>query len=416
LKKTAFKPPERKVLDSIDMKVSGGAGLNELVDSIFPEFSLILPCDRLDVGMVEENGQRVVIRHIRTAYGDIQAEEGYAFDVPKSFYERALEKMEPYAGDPRKHAEEFEEHDFSDLLVREEIRSLVIVPVETGGAIAAVILCGSRADAPYSKRQIEFLTAAAGLLRYPVEKAKQAYMIEKNYRSYMEMLGFVSHELRSPLSSIVTLAQTLAEGYYGRLEERQRDVMKKILVKTEYLYAMSSQYLNLSRFESDLMELRPRLVDFVDDIIEPIIAILEPQIEEREIKVEREYRDSIFPVQCDPDQIKIVMINLIGNGIKYGNRGGTLRLTIEKGFKKFSVAVWNEGPGFSEHEKHRLFKKFSRLQAAELIERKGSGIGLYVSWKIAQLHCGRIFAESEEGSWARFTVELPQYQDLCIIE
>jgi len=110
--------------------------------------------------------------------------------------------------------------------------------------------------------------------------------------------------------------------------------------------------------------------------------------------------------------MKIVMMNLIGNGIKYGNRGGTLRVSLSKSYKKYEVSVWNEGPGFSEEERYRLFKKFSRLQATELADRKGSGIGLYVSWRIVRLHGGRIFAESQQGSWARFTVELPQYPEM----
>ncbi len=413
--KTGHAQEEQRILELIAGKVSAGAGLKEICDTVFPEVFRIMPCDRIDVGMVEEAGKRIVLKFVRAAYSPVRAEEGYAGDVPKSFYQRAIELRAPFAFDPAVQGGEFEEHELSDLLAEEGIRSMIVVPIGGGGSIIAVLVCGSRLPGVMSEGRIRFLSGAADLLRYPVERARQDDMIEKNYRSYMEMLGFVSHELRSPLSSIITLTETLSEGYYGRLEDRQREILGKILVKAEYLHTMSSQYLNLSRFESDLMELRPRLVDFIDDIIEPAIGILEPQIEERGVKIERDYHMSVFPVQCDPDQIRIVVINLLGNGIKYGNREGRLRLTIEKGFKKFSVAVWNEGPGFSEHEKHLLFKKFSRLQAPELVDRKGSGIGLYVSWKIVNLHCGRIFAESEQGSWARFTVELPQYQDLCII-
>ena len=179
---------------------------------------------------------------------------------------------------------------------------------------------------------------------------------------------------------------------------------------------MSNQYLNLSRFESSMMELKPQLVDFIDDVVEPTIELVAPQIDERGVKLERDYPDTVFPVRCDPNLIKIVMLNLLSNAIKYGNKKGELAITIKKLYRRFSVSVWNEGPGFSESEKRRLFKKFSRLEAKELIERKGSGIGLYMSWKIVQMHGGRIYAESEQGTGARFTVELPQHMDFCIVE
>jgi len=73
-----------------------------------------------------------------------------------------------------------------------------------------------------------------------------------------------------------------------------------------------------------------------------------------------------------------------------------------------ALAVWNEGPGFPEAEKSRLFRKFSRLQTPELLKQKGTGVGLYTSWRIVRLHGGRIRADSEEGHWAEFRVELPQ--------
>jgi signal transduction histidine kinase len=416
LKKTDVKPNKRDVLASIGRKAAEGSGLEEIIGSIFSDLRRIIPCDRLDIGLVEEDGLRVVIRSVAADYEPLHAPAGYTIDVPGSFCQQLLETGTPFISNTDEQMMSFENHEFSDLLAGEGIHSQAVVPVAVGDKILGILISASREPVSYTGHHVSLLEETAKLLRYPVEKTYQADLIEGNYRAYMEMLSFVSHELRSPISSIITLTQTLAEGYYGKLEERQRDILQRVIKKAEYLHAMSSQYLNLSRFESSMMELQLRLVDFIDDIVDPVIEILMPQIDERKMKLEREYRDSVFPVRCDPDLVQIVMINLLSNGIKYGNRGGILRITVEKGFKKFLVSVWNEGPGFSEREKNRLFKKFSRLQAAELVERKGSGIGLYVSWKIVQIHCGSISAESEQGAWARFTVELPQYQDLCIIE
>jgi signal transduction histidine kinase len=248
-----------------------------------------------------------------------------------------------------------------------------------------------------------------------VENTYLHVLLDQNHQAYLEMLSFVTHELKSPLSSIITMGRTMAEGYYGRIEEKQRDILDRVIKKAEYLHAVSNRYLNLSRLESGNMEFRPQLVDFIDDVVEPAIDLLAPQIEEREIKFERAYHSTVFPVHCDPDLVKIVLINLLSNGIRYGNRGGSLKISLGKGYKQFSATVLNEGPGCSERDNHLLFKRFSRIHSKELAGRRGSGVGLYVSWKIIHLHCGRIFAESDGRSWAQFTFELPQYMDLCIV-
>ncbi len=407
---------ERGILADLSGRISEAKSLEEAVEALFRHMGSLVPCERLDAGLLEEDGRRMELQVVRAAYDPITAAAGETVDMLGSFYQRALDQGAPFMSDPAEHGLEFEVLDMSKLLAEEGIRSLIVAPVAVGTTVLGILSCGTRSKASYSGHHVLLLAETAKLLQHHFIEAQQADRIEKNYRAYMEMLAFVSHELKSPISSIVTLVQTLVEGYYGKMDEKQRDILDRILKKAEYLNAVSSQYLNLSRFESSVIDLQPRLVDFIDDIVEPIIDILHPQLNERKVNLERDYASTVFPVRCDPDLMRIVMMNLVSNGIKYGNLGGTLRVSLVKGFKKFSLSVWNEGPGFSEEEKHLLFKKFSRLKAAELIERKGSGIGLYVSWKIVQLHCGRLTADSEHGSWARFIVEMPQYLDLCIVE
>ncbi len=415
MKRSEFTPEEKDILTGIAGSVSAAESLEGAMDALFRGIGALVPCERLDAGLLEEDGRRVVLQSVRAAYGPAAA-AGETIDVPGSFYQRALETGAPFISDPAEHWRAFEALDLSKLLAEEGIRSHIVVPISSGSAVLGTLSCGSRGAGMYDAHHGTLVLEAAKMLSFQMEKAQQADRIEKNYRAYMEMLSFVSHELKSPISSIVTLVQTMVDGYYGKMDEKQREILGRILKKAEYLNAVSSQYLSLSRFESSRIDVQPKLVDFMDDIVEPVIDILLPQIAERKVALERDYSGTVFPVRCDPDMMKIVIMNLVSNGIKYGNLNGRLRISLVKGFKKFSLSVWNEGPGFTEQERHLLFRKFSRLKAAELIERKGSGIGLYVSWKIVQLHCGRIAADSEHGAWARFTVDLPQYLDLCIVE
>mgnify|MGYP001015535009 CR=1 FL=1 len=105
--------------------------------------------------------------------------------------------------------------------------------------------------------------------------------------------------------------------------------------------------------------------------------------------------------------MRIALVNLLGNAVKYGNSGGAIRLTIETNGGRLRVSVMNEGPGFPAGMRDQLFKKFSRLNAPELKKRKGTGVGLYTTWRIIESHGGKIGAESEPGRSATFYFDLP---------
>ncbi len=94
--------------------------------------------------------------------------------------------------------------------------------------------------------------------------------------------------------------------------------------------------------------------------------------------------------------------------MKYGRRDGAIKLTVAPSDKGLRVAVWNEGPGFARGERSRLFRKFGRLRTPSSDTRRGTGLGLYNSWRIVQLHHGHIRADSHQGEWAEFAFEIPQ--------
>jgi signal transduction histidine kinase len=113
-------------------------------------------------------------------------------------------------------------------------------------------------------------------------------------------------------------------------------------------------------------------------------------------------------VDCDPDLMTIAMTNLLGNAAKYGRKNGKIRLTVNRGPARLDVSVWNEGPGFKEEDREKLFRKFSRLDDPAHRKAKGTGVGLYTVWRIINQHGGRIEAHSRYGEWAEFAFWIPQ--------
>ena len=156
------------------------------------------------------------------------------------------------------------------------------------------------------------------------------------------------------------------------------------------------------------MALRARPCDFAAVVLEPAVELILPQLQARAMTLERRLATPLPPVPCDPDLMRIVLVNLLGNAAKYGRDGGAVRVALEPGPDHLLVTVWNQGAGFTAEERPRLFRKFSRLQSPEARGQKGTGVGLYTAWRIVHLHGGRMDARSEPGAWAEFSLELPQ--------
>jgi len=298
------------------------------------------------------------------------------------------------------------------ILIKEGVRSSLTGPLMVEGRRVGFLFRSSRETEAYSTREVALHAAIAERLSQAVEKAWRIEQLEEANRSYMEMLGFVSHELKSPVASIITQGKLLRDGLWGDLDEKQQEIVDRIVTRSEYLLNLTREYLDLARFEGGGATLNnlAREMDFVAEVATPAAEVIQPQMAEKGTQFEEAWPKEGVHLDGDATLLKVVMVNLIGNAVKYGNEGGRVKVSAQRVQDKWLIEVWNEGPGFPEEMKGKLFRRFSRLPKKELMSRKGSGVGLYVTWQIVQKHHGRIFANSKEGEWAKFSVELPLAQ------
>jgi signal transduction histidine kinase len=245
-----------------------------------------------------------------------------------------------------------------------------------------------------------------------VEKAWRIEQLMAANRAYMEMLAFVSHEIKNPVASLVTDARLLRQGYLGSLEPGQEDKIDRMIGKGEYLLSLVQDYLDLARIDGgDLALTRRKEVDMVVDVIAPSLDLVRSDMEDRGMRLELDLPPETATAECDPGLLRIVVANLLSNAVKYGDEGGLIRVRLVREPSRLEVAVWNQGQGFAPEDRGRLFQRFSRLRTRGEAKR-GTGVGLYSAWRIVRLHNGRIRARSEPGSWAEFAFELPQPLDL----
>jgi two-component system NtrC family sensor kinase len=225
-------------------------------------------------------------------------------------------------------------------------------------------------------------------------------------QNYMDLLGFVTHELKSPLASLVFSLSSLKDGYFGDLTPKQRQLLDGMEKNVEYFHEVIQNYLNLSRIEKNELAFNPVPVRLREDVIEPVLAQVTSQLAMAQMHVVVEVPPET-EVLGDADLLKIVLDNLLSNAAKYGRHGTEIRVTwrrLEDSWDQ--IRVHNEGPGIPPENIPRLFKKFSRLDIQELKAKKGTGLGLFITREIVQRHGGRIWAESEPEQGCDFIFEL----------
>ena len=229
-------------------------------------------------------------------------------------------------------------------------------------------------------------------------------------RNYMETLGFVTHELKSPLAAMQSMIDLLVKGYVGEIPESAQGPLVRIKRNCEELQDMVKNYLDLSRAERGELAAAKSDIDLHEEVLRPAVDQAQPLFDSRTMGLEVETPETL-PVHADPELLRIVFANFLSNAAKYGREEGLARLeaAVENG--EVRVSVWNEGPGFTPEEGAQLFGKFVRLQNENTSGKRGSGLGLFLCRHIAELHGGRVWAESEPGEWARFNLSFPQHPE-----
>jgi signal transduction histidine kinase len=239
------------------------------------------------------------------------------------------------------------------------------------------------------------------------ELAETNAKLDRSNRNYMKMLGFVTHELKAPLAAVQSLIDVLLADLYGELPEKARHPLTRIRRSCEDLQGMVKNYLDLSRAERGELTASPQSIDLRDEVLDPCVAMAEPLFESRGITLGTEYPADLMVVEADPELLRIALSNYLSNAAKYGREGGTARLSVRIDGEEIALSVWNEGPGFTPEEEQKLFSQFSRIRNKSTADKRGSGLGLFLARQIAEQHGGRVWAESEPGSWAAFHFAFP---------
>ncbi len=264
------------------------------------------------------------------------------------------------------------------------------------GAQLAQFIERLRAEDALRRRGAELLVANASLAR--ASRLKDAF------------LANMSHELRTPLNSILGLSESLIDGIHGGLNEKQSSYLELVISSGRHLLDLINDILDLAKLESGNCELSLAPAS-VRSVCETAVQMVHPMAQRRRQTMKVELPEPGLMVRGDARRLQQVLINLLGNAVKFTAEGGLLGLRVDASGEEVRISVWDEGIGISAEQQPRLFQPFVQLDNRLSREYSGTGLGLSLVRQLVTMHGGRVSVESALGRGSTFTVTLPRLHE-----
>ncbi|MGU3538708.1 HAMP domain-containing sensor histidine kinase [Methylobacterium sp. A54F] len=215
----------------------------------------------------------------------------------------------------------------------------------------------------------------------------------------------MSHELRTPLNAVLGYSELLADGLYGPLSEKACDALERIQINGRHLLSLINDVLDFTKIEAGLLTLS--LQDYaLGALIESVAAAAASLAEAKGLGLEVEVAPGLPIGQGDERRLTQVLMNLVGNAIKFTD-AGSVRIGAAADGDAFVITVADTGPGIAPADQARIFDEFQQVDSSSTRRQGGTGLGLSITRRLVLLHGGRIEVESEIGHGAVFRVVLP---------
>lgn len=300
-----------------------------------------------------------------------------------------------------------------------DIGVVVLVPLALGGRLIGFVFLGRKENLKkYTPEGVHFLAQIRSPVTIAISNSQQFENVSRLYQQVQmqnerlkeldrlksEFLANTSHELRTPLQGILGLVELMLDGADGSLTDPQRMHLRMIVESGSNLKELINNLLELSRIESGQEQLHIKSFNILN-VIDAVVGLLSPLAEKKNLFLKCRSSDTLSDVYGDPEKIQRVLINLIGNAIKFTEKGGvTIRITENE--NTTIISVKDTGIGISPEDKELIFDRFRQAEGSATRRYDGTGLGLSIAREIIKLHGSDITVESEPGDGSTFTFAL----------
>jgi PAS domain S-box-containing protein len=300
----------------------------------------------------------------------------------------------------------------NDIISRAGYHALLLAPLLRGQDIVGLLVVRRAAPGAFPKSTADLLQTFADQSAVAIQNARLFSEIAEKGKELAEasqhksqFLANMSHELRTPLNAILGYTELIADGIYGEPSEKMLGVLRRLESNGKHLLGLINDVLDLSKIEAGQLELE--LSDYsLQDIAQTVRSTLEPLAADKKLAFKVEMAAKMPPGHGDGRRLTQVLINLVGNAIKFTDAGEVV-ITAGATDGSFHLSVRDTGPGISAADQAKLFQEFQQADNAITRKKGGTGLGLAISKRIIEMHGGKIWVESQLGQGAMFAFTLP---------
>ncbi|HEX7997576.1 MAG TPA: ATP-binding protein [Pyrinomonadaceae bacterium] len=222
-----------------------------------------------------------------------------------------------------------------------------------------------------------------------------------------EFLALTTHDLRSPLTVISGVISFFTSGRLGELSPEQQNMVAMMERNTQSLIELVNDLLDASKLESGTMRLDVTSID-LRGLLDELRETMEPLAREKEILLQEELAPDLPPVEADRTKLRRILVNLLSNALKFTPKGGRVEVRAAMEGERIKLTVADTGVGIAPEDVKRLFDKYEQARSRATRGEKGTGLGLYITRQLVELHGGEIQVKSEPGRGSTFSFTLPR--------
>jgi signal transduction histidine kinase len=288
----------------------------------------------------------------------------------------------------------------------------MIVPLLGANRVVGALVVRRKAAGEFPEKTVNLLQTFAAQSVLAIQNARlfreievKSHQLEVASQHKSQFLANMSHELRTPLNAILGYTELVLDSIYGDMPQQMRGVLERVHSNGKHLLGLINDVLDLSKIEAGQLTLS--LDDYsIKDVVHNVFAVVEPLATEKSLALKVELPNDLPTAHGDERRLTQVLLNLVGNAIKFTNSGEVLiKAAASNG--AYTLSVRDTGPGIDPADQVKIFEEFQQADNSSTKTKGGTGLGLSIARRIVAMHGGRIWVESELGCGSTFFVNVP---------
>ncbi|HZR45265.1 MAG TPA: response regulator, partial [Candidatus Manganitrophaceae bacterium] len=413
--KVAARTRELQALNQIATTVNQSLELQGLLDSTLDKVIEVTSFESGYIELLDPQENQLVLKSHR----------GFTADLLKLFLHttesRKLSKQVVETHAPAI-LEDAQALNVGNPLITAGYQTFIAVPVQSKNKIMGTFTLASRIPHTFTPQDLQLLSSIGNQLGTALENANLYQKEQETVEKLMEMdriksefLSNISHELRTPLTSIIGFSEILLDKLAGELSPEQESFIKNMNTSGQYLLEIINNLLDLSKIKAGKMEIHSQrfsLLELLNTVRQTII----PMTYKKGLLFDVTVDDDIDVIYTDEGKMKQILLNLLGNAVKFTPAKGEISLSVKKsksrGTPAVEISVRDTGIGIPESAQKKIFDEFQQIDGSYTRDYPGTGLGLAITKRFIEILRGEIQVYSQAGFGTTFTVLIPVQEEI----